>query len=121
MAKNNNRRCPQNRVLSRPNCLGFLKFRILNRNFNAKFAKTAKDSVAGDRPAEEQKAKGLGVLKERVDPAKIPVGPVQLLVQNGFEQGQNLPIQIIDGGSEKQQGADHPWWLDWSISLASSG
>jgi hypothetical protein len=51
---------------------------------------------------------GVGVLKERVDPAKIPIGPVQLLVQNGFEQGQNLPVQIIDGGGEKQQGADHP-------------
>jgi len=61
-----------------------------------------------DEPAEGHLAERIGPLEGRIDPAKILVGPVHALVQDGFDEGKDLPVRVIDRGGQEQEKADEP-------------
>ncbi len=65
-------------------------------------------SVLVNQPTKDQQADSIGSLESRVDHPKLGVGPMQLFVENGLQQGKNLPVDIVDGGGKEQQGADGP-------------
>src|SRR6516165_9751660 len=58
--------------------------------------------------SEEQGTNGVGALEDTVYCAKLLVGPVKLVVQDRLEEGQNLPVHVVDSGSKEQQRTNHP-------------
>ena len=63
---------------------------------------------AVDEPAEEEEADRIGALERTVDVAELLVGPMQLVVEDRLDQGENLPVDIVDRRRKKQQAADDP-------------
>jgi len=63
---------------------------------------------AVDEPTEAEQADRVGRLEGRVDLAKLGVGPMQLVVQNGLEQREDLAIDVVDRRGEEEQRANQP-------------
>ena len=61
-----------------------------------------------DEPAERQQTDGVRSLEGGLDVAEILVAPMQLLVEHGLDQREDLPVHVVDGGGEKEQRADDP-------------
>src|SRR6516162_1493717 len=58
--------------------------------------------------SEEQGTNGVGALEGTVYRTKLLVSPVKLVVEDRLEEGQNLPVHIVDSGSKEQQRTNHP-------------
>src|SRR6516162_10843746 len=58
--------------------------------------------------SEEQCANSVSTLEGTVYQAELLVSPVQLVIKNRLEEGQNLPVHVVDSGSKKQQRTNHP-------------
>src|SRR6185503_10369276 len=65
-------------------------------------------SEAIDEPPESEKADGVRPLKGRVDLPELLVGPMELFVEDWLQKRQDLTIDVVDGGGEKEQRADYP-------------
>ena len=61
------------------------------------------DDAAGDRHHHR-----VCELKCGDDPAVVRFGPVEVFRENGFEDAENLTIDVIDGGGEEQKTTDDP-------------
>jgi hypothetical protein len=61
-----------------------------------------------DEPAEEEEARGVGELEEGVGQAELRVRPVQLLIEDGLDEREDLPVDVIDGRRYEQQRANEP-------------
>ena len=61
-----------------------------------------------NKPAKAQQPEGIGQLERRIGVAELGVAPAQFFVQILFAQGKNLPVNIVDGRREEQQGANDP-------------
>src|SRR5579862_3745486 len=73
-----------------------------------------RDGIAKARPGPiDQAARGrhsycIGQLKRKDDPAVIGFAPAEFFFERGFEKPQDLAVDVIDGGGEKQETADVP-------------
>ena len=57
---------------------------------------------------EDQCANCVGTLEGTVYCAKLLIGPVQLVIEDPLEQGQNLPVHVIDGSGKEQRPTSEP-------------
>ena len=63
---------------------------------------------AVDERAEAEQSHRVGGLKGRIDLPELLVAPAQLGIENRLEQRQDLAVDVIDGGREKEQRANRP-------------
>ena len=61
-----------------------------------------------DEPPEPEQADRVGELERRVGHPVLGVGPAELDVQRPLDQREDLPVDVVDGGRQEQQGADDP-------------
>ena len=59
-------------------------------------------------PAEQEQAHRVGELEGPVHPAEGLVRPAELRVEELLDQGEDLAVDVVDGGGEEEQRADHP-------------
>src|SRR3954469_7059245 len=62
--------------------------------------------VLVDEPAKPDEREPVSKLKDRIRQPVLGVAPAQLLIERLFQQREDLPINIIDGGGEEEQRAD---------------
>jgi hypothetical protein len=61
-----------------------------------------------DERAEEEEPDGVGPLKSRVHLTELLVRPTELGIENGLEQREDLPIDVIDRRRPEEERADEP-------------
>src|SRR5207237_857337 len=61
-----------------------------------------------DERAEQQQPDRVGTLKGGVDASVVGVAPPQLVVEDRLQQRQDLTVDVVDRGRQKQQQTDQP-------------
>src|SRR5215472_1581585 len=61
-----------------------------------------------DHTAHDKKPHGIRDVKREYDVAVTDLAPAQLALQNGFQQRDDLPVHVVDGGGEEEQRTDGP-------------
>jgi hypothetical protein len=54
-----------------------------------------------NKPAKTQQTEAIGTLKGGIDHPEFLIGPAQLGIQDFFNQREDLPVDIVDGGGEE--------------------
>ena len=70
------------------------------------------EAEAGAHPVEQaarhQQPEGVGGLEGGHDIAVLDLAPADAALEVGGEDPQHLPVDVVDGGGEEEQGADRP-------------
>ena len=66
------------------------------------------DAETVDEPAEADQTEGVSRLEGRIDVTVLLVRPTQLGVEHRLQEGEDLPVDVVDRRGEEKQGQNDP-------------